>query len=229
MTTITKPGTTQRDTVAEAVVTATNAIHEKAKEAVAGIRGDLAADATALLTGVQSLAQKAQNAAEEAAAHRANLDLHPDGRQARAAERIAQAEAELTQAADQLAARRDVLVAQLTHKALHVEAKPDAQALTRQDALMVLSMSDDKANALRSLASDPDPAIRGLVAGQWGERYARAAGVRDVPNLMTLVRHDALATAAAGHGPTAEAARAAMTVGSMPVEVAANNARNLLR
>lgn len=220
------PSHTERDEQTEADVLALRAIKDRTSEAVAEVRGDLRADAVVLASAVHTVASRALQGREQAAAHLANLDLHPDGRKARAEAEVAQAEADLSEAAERLAATRDVLAAQLEVRALPQEPRADRASLIRQDALTILGMHKKKGDALQALASDSDPAIRALVAGPWGRRYAQAAGVDDVT--MSLVRDKALEVTAAGHDELAAAARAARAMRTMPVELAVNNARRML-
>ena len=149
----------------------------------------------------------ARAAAARAAAHRGNLDIAAEGREARATDEINKTANMIGNAHRTLDPTITVLEAELT-----VAALPQPTGQTREsaaaEATAFLAAHPDKAKALKQLAEDSDPNLRALAAGDWGTRMAAAYGMPT--EVVLAARTAALAHEAKGAGARAGYARAAL-------------------
>lgn len=202
-----------RDPVAENITTAVTETGEIFRAAVADVPVKLTSDVTELGRQVDSLMATATGAVARAKAHRANLDIHPDGRAARAQAELDAADAALNETARVIDVRVKVLEASLLVEAFPAVTDPVAVVTARMDAQAILDGAENKVQALHALAVDDDTDIVDLVVGQWGRRYARAHGIDD--QQFEAMRTIALGKQAEGTDYRAQVARAALSMSNL--------------
>lgn len=165
---------------AQAVVDHVAALHQAAPE---GMREELAE----IMTGLGRIFSVAEHSRQTASQHRANLDLHPDGRKARSTEALEQGEQAIGSETARLLALATVTSARFTEAALKVKDRERA-ALDAESALRV---AKDPAGMFQHMAQhDENDDVVALLAGEWGRRTAHALGID--PKLTEATRTLAL-------------------------------------
>lgn len=218
---------TERDPFTDARAAAATEATQKLEEFAGGLPANRRAEHQAIaaaLTKAQVAATTARNAHDQALE---NLDLHPDGRRARAAQARQDGTAKVAEHYQDARARAHVLHAALIDDALRQPPGAAEAALARQDAALILSLATDKAKALHDLATDPDVAVATLATGPWGRRYLTAAGhpAEDIDNTMEVARDSALtAIADRGDDARARAARSALGINALQVAITSHEA-----
>lgn len=212
--TTTPTATRNRDAAGEAVAKAQSTISEDIAGAFAEVPANLAEQATDIQRYLTSLVPTAQGAISAADQQLGNLDIHPDGRRARAEAIYAQADAGITELVQAAETRLKVLEASLHIGTTYEATDPGKASLLRQDIATLIPLYDSVGKAFQALAADPDPHIRAMIVGPWGQRYAKAAGVSDAE--MTLARYAHYDETAKGTDHRAQAARTLLRLKSAP-------------
>lgn len=192
--------TRDNDPLPAAQQEALRAVHNEINDYVNLLPTNRHAEVRAITADLAEANAVAQTAAQTVHAALNDLDIHPDGRRARAEQARQDGRAKVSDLHSAARARAQVLTAALEGEALAPPEGAADAALARQDAALVLGISDNPEKALHALAKDPDLGIATLVAGPWGSRYLAAAGIPDAADVMRSVRHAALTTIAAKGG-----------------------------
>ncbi len=190
--------------------------HNMANNWRAGTEGAISADAEEAITQVQRHISSAVGAigAGRAKADQAmnNLDIHPDGRKARAGQAFSEAQATAAEHLDRADAALSIAAATLTIDALPKMPKGE-DANARADVQMALRGSTkDLANKVRELAQGDDGVAALVTDPTFMRRYLMGRGVdsREADTLVNLAREHALAAAASGNNERRKAAAQAL-------------------
>lgn len=168
--------TTQtNDPATESIVDACDAVQSRINGLAARVSSPSALqDLGRLSSGVQQMLGVAVVGRAKAQAVRENLDLHPDGRAARANEALAEAEAAIGETAASLEGLSVVAAASMTAAALTV--KQPAKASTAAET--ALRLAADPRKTFEAMATgDEDDDVVALLASPWGRRVGQAIGV----------------------------------------------------
>lgn len=182
---------------------ATDELEDAQQEAIAAVKTEVESfletvptknrgDVTAIANSLDQAVTIAKQSAREIEAAQNNLDIHPDGRKARANTARVEGQEQLQGIYSAARIRAEVLSATLEGEALTPPQGAAEAALARQDAALALGIAKDPVKALGALAKDPDLGVAALVAGTWGRRYLTALGAEDIPTTMDMVRRTAL-------------------------------------
>lgn len=214
--------TKQNDELADAQHAAGQAVRDQLNKYIDLLPANRHAEARAITAALTEAESTARTTAAAIHAAKNNLDIHPDGRRARADQALEEGSAKVRRLYSDARARAQVLSAALEGEALAPPEGAADAALARQDAALILGMAKNPTEALHTLATDTDLGIVALVAGPWGERYLAAAGVQDRADVMHTVRTRALTTIAeSGNStPRARAAKARLEGGVLDAAIA---------
>lgn len=202
-----------RDPAGDALSAAKDRISKDLSAFVAGVPERLRQDATELAAYAGTAIKIAEHHAAAIERAYADLDAHPDGRQARAKAQREQAELDLNSTASGAEARLNIFEAQLLVAAFPKITSHEAATLARMDAQAIIDGAKDKASAFEMLASDPDPAIRSLMQGDWGRRQAKVHGISD--KMLSAYRTFAIEVEQHSDGSRGEAARSLKALGGI--------------